>query len=135
MPSDTCRHIQFKYKHAWAGPMPIRCHGDEISNALRQGINAANSLAGSQDLTQRPKIGRIKAHGLGWGTCSRRRNCHCYRTRVLASEAFWEAKQRSWPQSPTSHQQAPSLWLWRPSDSPKRFRRLAGSLTVFNGLS
>ena len=88
----------------------------------------------TQDLTQRMEIGRLKAHELGWGTWSRRRNGHCYRTRFLAGEAFLAGQIALVATEPHIAPASKRLWLWCPSDSPRRFRRLAGSLTVFNGL-
>ena len=61
--------------------------GGEFQHALWGRDGALTS-----DLGKSSKIGTCKAHELGWGTCSRRRDGHCYRMRVLVREAFWEAK-------------------------------------------
>ena len=88
----------------------------------------------TQDLAQRTTSSTRKAHELEEGTWERRRNACCFGLRVLVREAFLGGQIALVATEPHIAPASKRLWLRRRSDSPKRFRRLAGSLTVFNGL-
>ena len=79
--------LELKLNMHGPAPRPIHAHAMKFQHALWVRDGALTS-----DLGKSSQIGTIKAHELGWGTWSRRRDGHCYRMRVLVREAFWEAK-------------------------------------------